>query len=88
MPSPETEKPQLTSLLAQMQRGDREAGQQAMAVVYSELHRIAARELREERPGHLLQTTALIHEAYARLIGSQSLEIQSRSHFFALASRS
>lgn len=80
------ETPQLTSLLAQMQRGDREAGQQAIAMVYSELHRIASRELREEKPGHLLQTTALIHEAYTRLMGSESLEIQSRAHFFALAS--
>jgi RNA polymerase sigma factor (TIGR02999 family) len=69
-----------------MQRGDRQAGQQAIAMVYSELHRIASRELREEGPGHLLQTTALIHEAYTRLVGSQSLEIRSRSHFFALAS--
>jgi RNA polymerase sigma-70 factor, ECF subfamily len=86
MPSPEAEKTQLTSLLAKMQRGDPQAGQEAMALVYSELHRIAARELRDERPGHLLQTTALIHEAYSRLVGSQSLEIQSRAHFFALAS--
>ena len=86
MSSPEAEKAQLTSLLAKMQRGDRQAGQQAMTIVYSELHRIAARELRDERPGHLLQTTALIHEAYSRLVGSQALEIQSRAHFFALAS--
>lgn len=69
-----------------MQRGDREAGEQAIAMVYSELHRIAARELRAEKPGHLLQTTALIHEAYTRLIGSKSIEIQNRAHFFALAS--
>ena len=40
-----------------------------------------------ERPGHLLQTTALIHEAYARLVGSRKLEIQSRGHFFAIASQ-
>jgi RNA polymerase sigma factor (TIGR02999 family) len=85
MPSPEAVKPQLTSLLARMQRGDPQAGQQAIALVYNELHRIAARELRVERPGHLLQTTALIHEAYSRLMGSQSLEIQNRAHFFALA---
>ena len=78
---------ELTVLLKQMQRGDRDAGEQAVELVYRELHRIASRELRGERPGHLLQTTALIHEAYARLIGAQSLEIQNRSHFFAVASQ-
>lgn len=77
----------LTTLLNRMQRGDQPAGEQAVALVYDELHRIASRELRGERPGHLLQTTALIHEAYARLVGSQTLEIQSRSHFFAVASQ-
>jgi RNA polymerase sigma factor (TIGR02999 family) len=77
----------LTVLLQQMQRGDRDAGEQAVELVYRELHRIASRELRGERPGHLLQTTALIHEAYARLVGGQSLEIQNRGHFFAVASQ-
>jgi RNA polymerase sigma-70 factor, ECF subfamily len=77
---------QITLLLTQMQRGDSQAGEKAIALVYSELHRIASRELRGERPGHILQTTALIHEAYARLIGSHSLEIHNRQHFFAVAS--
>jgi RNA polymerase sigma factor (TIGR02999 family) len=70
-----------------MQKGDQAAGDRAVSLVYDELHRIAARELRGERAGHLLQTTALIHEAYARLAGSSSLEIQNRSHFFAIASQ-
>jgi RNA polymerase sigma factor (TIGR02999 family) len=86
-PAPEIEKPELTLLLTQMQRGDGQAGEKAIALVYSELHRIASRELRAEKPGHLLQTTALIHEAYTRLIGSQGLEIQNRRHFFAVASQ-
>jgi RNA polymerase sigma factor (TIGR02999 family) len=77
----------LTLLLTQMQRGDHRAGEKAVALVYSELHRIASRELRGERPDHLLQTTALIHEAYTRLIGSEALEIQNRIHFFAVASQ-
>jgi len=81
------EKPDLTLLLTQMQRGDDRAGEKAIALVYSELHRIASRELRREKPGHLLQTTALIHEAYTRLIGSDGLEIQNRTHFFAIASQ-
>jgi RNA polymerase sigma-70 factor, ECF subfamily len=86
-PSPKTEKSDLTLLLTQMQHGDNQAGEKAIALVYSELHRIASRELRGEKPGHLLQTTALIHEAYTRLIGSQGLEIQNRIHFFAVASQ-
>lgn len=85
--SPKPEPSDLTGLLNRMQRGDQPAAEEAVALVYDELHRIASRELRGERPGHLLQTTALIHEAYARLVGAQSLEIQSRSHFFAIASQ-
>jgi|ERR1700733_1229873 len=84
-PSPKTE--DLTLLLTQMQHGDHRAGEKAIALVYSELHRIASRELRSERPGHLLQTTALVHEAYTRLIGSEGLEIHNRIHFFAVASQ-
>ena len=79
--------PGLTFLLKKMQGGDRQACDKAVELAYGELQRIAARELRGERPDHLLQTTALIHEAYLRLIGSENLEIQSRSHFFAVASR-
>jgi RNA polymerase sigma factor (TIGR02999 family) len=85
--SSKTKPSELTLLLTQMQHGDDQAGQKAIALVYSELHRIASRELRGERPGHLLQTTALIHEAYTKLIGSQGLEIQNRIHFFAVASQ-
>jgi len=77
----------LTVLLNQMQHGDHQAAENAVGLVYGELHRIAARELRAERPGHLLQTTALINEAYARLVGSGGLNIQSRFHFFAIASQ-
>jgi RNA polymerase sigma factor (TIGR02999 family) len=77
----------LTVLLTRMQRGDALAGERAIALVYSELHRIASRELRKERPGHLLQTTALLHEAYTRLMGSEGPEIHNRVHFLALASQ-
>jgi RNA polymerase sigma factor (TIGR02999 family) len=86
--APKTEKTEdLTLLLTLMQQGDGQAGEKAIALVYSELHRIASRELRHERPGHVLQTTALIHEAYTRLIGSKGLEIQNRMHFFSVASQ-
>jgi RNA polymerase sigma factor (TIGR02999 family) len=77
---------EITGLLKRMQGGDHAAGEKAVSLVYGELHRIAGQALRKERPGHLLQTTALIHEAYARLAGSEALEIQNRSHFFAIAS--
>jgi RNA polymerase sigma factor (TIGR02999 family) len=70
-----------------MQRGDREAGEQAAALVYDELHKIASREMRRERPGHMLQTTALVSEAYLRLSQSKTLKLQDRGHFFALASK-
>jgi RNA polymerase sigma factor (TIGR02999 family) len=85
-PKPQ-KKEDLTELLTQMQKGDGAAGEKAIALVYSELHRIASRELRGEKPGHLLQTTALIHEAYTRLMGADRLEIHSRTHFFAIASQ-
>ncbi len=77
----------LTLLLRQMQEGDVEAGEKAVGLVYAELHRIAARELQHENPGHLLQTTALIHEAYVKFVDAQNLRIQSRVHFFAIASQ-
>jgi RNA polymerase sigma-70 factor (ECF subfamily) len=79
--------PQITQLLKQMQLGDRDAGEQAVALVYNELHRIAANHLRKEAPGHTLVATALIHEAYVRLAGGASFEIQNRGHFFAIASQ-
>jgi RNA polymerase sigma-70 factor (ECF subfamily) len=77
----------LTGLLNRMQKGDRQAGEQAASLIYGELHRIAAGAMRHEREGHTLQTTALVNEAYMRLSGSAALEIQSRAHFFALASQ-
>lgn len=58
-----------------------------MPVVYDELRRLAHRHLRREREGHTLETTALVHEAYLRLIDQTRTELQSRAHFFAIASR-
>jgi RNA polymerase sigma factor (TIGR02999 family) len=77
----------LTLLLNRMGQGDRAAADEAARLVYAELHRIASRELRPERRGHLLQTTALVNEAYLRLAESGPLEFRDRGHFFALASR-
>jgi RNA polymerase sigma-70 factor, ECF subfamily len=85
--SAEDPEPNLTLLLKRMKDGDQQAGQEVVSRVYDELHRIASREMRRERPGNTLQTTALIHEAYLRMAGSRALEIQNRGHFFAIASQ-
>ena len=70
-----------------MRQGDRDAGDRALAEVYDELHRIASREMHREGPGHTLQTTALIHEAYLRFVNAGTLRIENRGHFFAIASQ-
>ena len=67
--------------------GDQEALDKLIPVVYDELRRQAARYLRGERPGHTLQTTALIHEAYLRLINQHNVEWKDRAHFYAIAAR-
>jgi RNA polymerase sigma-70 factor, ECF subfamily len=77
----------LTLLLNRMQHGDKVAGDRAVALVYDELHRIASRQMRGEHGDRQLQTTALIHEAYLRLVGAHEIEIQNRGHFFAIASK-
>jgi RNA polymerase sigma factor (TIGR02999 family) len=83
---PEVDPSQLTALLNLMQQGDGDAAERAVRLVYGELHRIAANRLAHERPGHVLQTTALINEAYLRLIGAGPIQISNRRHFLALAS--
>lgn len=76
----------LTLLLNRMQQGDGHAADDAIRMVYGELHNIAARRLAHEHPGQDLQATALIHEAYLRLMGAGALPISDRKHFLALAS--
>lgn len=75
----------ITHLLKEWSDGDRQALDKLTPLVYEELRRQAARYLRRERPGHTLQTTALIHEAYLRLIDAKDVDWQSRAHFFAVA---
>ena len=67
--------------------GDGEALDSLVPLVYGELRRIAQHYLRNERPGHTLQSTALVHEAYVRLIGQNLPEWQNRAHFFAVAAQ-
>lgn len=84
---PEDPQAPLTALLRRMQQGDKQAGEQAVGLVYKELHQIAARRLRHEAPNHTLVTTALINEAYLRLSGGAPIAIESRGHFLAIASQ-
>lgn len=87
-PSDSPPKPaDITSLLARWRAGDHQAFDNAAAVVYPELRRIAAAYLRRERPGHTLQPTALINEAFLRLSAAGNLSFENRKHFFALAAR-
>lgn len=77
----------ITQMLKDWGEGDQDALDRLMPLVYGELRRRAASLLRNERPGHTLQATALIHEAYLKLIDQNSVNWQNRSHFFALASQ-
>ena len=74
-------------MLREWSDGKPEALENLLPLVYAELHRQAASFLRRERPGHTLQTTALINEAYLRLIDRRDVNWQSRAHFFAVAAR-
>jgi RNA polymerase sigma factor (TIGR02999 family) len=78
---------QFTELLRQWTRGDEEALGALTPMVYRELRRLAHYHLQSERRDHTLQSTALVHEAYLRLLGGQPAELQNREHFIAVASR-
>jgi RNA polymerase sigma factor (TIGR02999 family) len=77
----------VTQLLRAWSAGNPDAQEQLLPLVYDELRRRAAGQLRRDRKGHTLQPTALVHEAYVRLLGQQRGDWQSRTHFFALASQ-
>jgi RNA polymerase sigma factor (TIGR02999 family) len=79
--------PRLTQLLVDWSNGDEEALTKLLPLVYGELRRRAEWQLRRERIGHTLQTTALIHEAYVRLVDQRSVRWQNRTHFFAVAAQ-
>lgn len=76
---------EVTGLLLAWRRGDEDAESALLAKVYDTLHRIASGQLRSERQGHTLQPTALVHEAYVKLVGSGSAGWESRKHFFDVA---
>jgi len=77
--------PTITQLLVAWNQGDQSALEQLTPLVYRELHRLAHGYLAGERQGHLLQTTALVNEAFVRLIEWQKVEWQDRAHFFGVA---
>jgi RNA polymerase sigma factor (TIGR02999 family) len=77
----------VTQLLIDWSKGDKEALDNLVPLVYDELRRQAARYLRHERAGHTLQTTALIHEAYLRLVDQRNVHWQNRAHFFGIAAQ-
>src|SRR5262245_35184788 len=79
--------PDITEILIDWSNGDGAALDRLIPLVYSELRRQAARHLRRERQDHTLQTTALIHEAYLKLVEQRNVRWESRTHFFAIASQ-
>ncbi|HTP33702.1 MAG TPA: sigma-70 family RNA polymerase sigma factor [Candidatus Acidoferrales bacterium] len=82
-----TSQHEITSLLAEWSNGDRHALEKLTPFVYDELRRLARHYLRRERPGHTLQSTALVHEAYLKLVGQRNVRWQNRAHFFGIAAQ-
>jgi len=77
----------VTALLGEWSRGSRTALDQLLPLVYAELHRVAARRLRNERADHTLQPTALVHEVFIRLVDQRQGDWQNRAHFFGVAAQ-
>jgi len=84
---PAASKPEITQLLIRWRAGDQSAFSDLFPLLYNELRRLAQGYLSQEKPGHTLQGTALVHEAYLRLLGQNGVEWQSRGHFFAVAAQ-
>jgi RNA polymerase sigma-70 factor, ECF subfamily len=84
---PEKDSQELTEILRRWSDGDAAALEQLTPVVYAELHRIAKRYMGRERQGHTLQTTALVNEAYVRLIDWKNAKWENRAHFFGVSAQ-
>jgi RNA polymerase sigma-70 factor, ECF subfamily len=78
---------EVTEFLQAWSDGDRAALDRLTPIVYDELHRLARRYMKGERPGYSLQTTALVNEAYMRLVDYKSMQWQNRAHFFAVSAQ-
>jgi RNA polymerase sigma factor (TIGR02999 family) len=79
--------PDVTILLKKLTAGDNDASSELMAAVYNELRRLAASYMRRERPDHTLQATALVHEAYLKLVNQRTVDWQNRAHFYGVAAQ-
>lgn len=79
--------PELTALLAQARQGDKDAGAQVFSLLYDDLKRLARSRLRQHQTMTLLDTTALVHESFLKLVGVQSLPTEDQHHFFVYAAR-
>ena len=77
----------VTELLNQWAGGDQTAGEKVLPIVYGELRRIARRNMNRQSPGHTLQTTALVHEAYLKLVGESGRQWETRAHFYGVAAK-
>ena len=86
-PDPPADSGTVTAALLAWRRGDPASGDRLLELVYPELHRIAEREMRREREGHTLQPTAVVHEAYLKLVDQKRVEWRNRAHFLGVAAR-
>src|SRR5881409_3343953 len=77
--------PDVTQILSAIEEGDPSAAEQLLPLVYDELRKLAAQRLTQEKPGQTIQATALVHEAYLRLVGAHDPGWDGRGHFFAAA---
>lgn len=84
---PDMHEPEVSTLLDELSRGNREALDRLVPIVYEELRRIAHGQLGHERPGHTLNTTALVNETYLRLVNVDRVKWNGRAHFLAVAAR-
>jgi RNA polymerase sigma-70 factor (ECF subfamily) len=87
MPQIDPSPNEVTQLLVAWTNGDQGARDQLMSVVYQELHRLAHHYMKRESPGHTLQTSALVNEAFLRLIDQRNVQWQNRAHFFGIAAQ-
>jgi RNA polymerase sigma factor (TIGR02999 family) len=84
---PEQPSQNVSQLLVRWKAGDQEALEELVPLVYNELRDIARHHLRQERPGHTLQSAALVHEAYMRMLDQRPFDTGNRAHFLGIASR-
>jgi RNA polymerase sigma-70 factor, ECF subfamily len=82
-----TSRQQITQMLVEWSNGDQAALDKIVPLIHSELHKLAHQYMRRERAGHTLQTTALVNEAYLRLVDQKNVQWQNRAHFFGIAAQ-